>query len=218
MTAPTASPSPSPPPSLAPAPSPSPSPRAPRRPFAWRRLLRGVHRDIGYLAVGLTLVYAVSGIAVNHIATWDPSFEQFTRTITVPPAALAGPDDATIAAAALAELAVDETPSDVYRASDTRLDITLAHSTVHVNPTTGVIAEEGQRARPVLRAINWLHLNRGKQAWTLFADLFAGALVFLALSGLFMLRGRQGVLGWRGLYVVAGAAIPIIYLVWSGGP
>lgn len=189
----------------------------PRRALPWRRWLRAFHRDIGYLAIGLTLVYAVSGIAVNHIATWDPSFEQFTRTITVAPAALTG-DDQAIARTALSELAIEEVPSDVYRASDTRLDVTLADSTVHVNPTTGVIAEEGQRARPILRSINWLHLNRGKAAWTIFSDAFAGALVFLALSGLFMLKGRQGVLGWRGLYVVAGAAIPIGYLIASGGP
>lgn len=190
---------------------------APKKSWPWRRWLRGLHRDVGYLAVGLTLVYAVSGIAVNHIATWDPSFEQFTRTITVAPATLTG-DDQAIAQRALAELAIDQVPSDVYRASDTRLDITLADSTVHVNPKAGTIAEEGQRARPILRSINWLHLNRGKQAWTAFSDVFAGGLVFLALSGLFMLRGRQGVLGWRGLYVVAGAAVPIGYLIASGGP
>jgi len=193
------------------------SPPKLRRALPWRRWLRAFHRDIGYLAVGLTLVYAVSGIAVNHIATWDPSFEQFTRTITVLPATLGG-DDQAIAKAALAELAIEQTPGDVYRASDTRLDITLEDSTVHVNPQTGVIAEEGQRARPVLRSINWLHLNRGKAAWTLFSDAFAGALVFLAISGLFMLKGRQGVLGWRGLYVVAGASVPIVYLIVSGGP
>lgn len=181
----------------------------------WRRWLRGLHRDVGYFAVGLTLVYAVSGIAVNHIATWDPSFEQFTRTITVGP--MSG-DEQAIAARALAELGLDEAPRDVYQASATRLDVTLEHSTVHVNPSTGTIAEEGQRARPVLRAMNWLHLNRGKEAWTLFADLFAGGLVFLALSGLLMVKGRGGVIGWRALYVVAGAAIPIGYLIASGGP
>ena len=70
----------------------------------------------------------------------------------------------------------------------------------------------------MLRSINWLHLNRGKEAWTLFADLFAGGLVFLAISGLFTSKGRQGVLCWRSFYVAAGPAIPITYLVASGGP
>jgi len=37
----------------------------------------------------------------------------------------------------------------------------------------------------------------GAVDWTL--SWTAGGLVFLAVSGLFMLKGRQGVLGWRGL-------------------
>ena len=28
----------------------------------WRAWLRAVHRDIGYLAIGFTVIYAVSGI------------------------------------------------------------------------------------------------------------------------------------------------------------
>jgi len=33
-----------------------------------RTWLRAIHRDVGYSAVGLTIVYAASGIAVNHVA------------------------------------------------------------------------------------------------------------------------------------------------------
>ena len=30
----------------------------------WNRI---IHRDLGYIAVGLSLVYAISGVVVNHI-------------------------------------------------------------------------------------------------------------------------------------------------------
>ena len=40
----------------------------------WRGWLRAIHRDLGYLAVGFTLIYALSGIAINHIKDWDPNF------------------------------------------------------------------------------------------------------------------------------------------------
>ena len=46
----------------------SPGPRV-----SWRRLLVVVHRDIGYLCAGLTVIYAVSGIAVNPIEGWNPN-------------------------------------------------------------------------------------------------------------------------------------------------
>ena len=35
--------------------------------LAWRPWMRAVHRDAGYVVVGLTFIYALSGIAVNHL-------------------------------------------------------------------------------------------------------------------------------------------------------
>ena len=38
----------------------------------FRKVCRWLHRELGFFAVGLTLVYAISGIAVNHVHHWDP--------------------------------------------------------------------------------------------------------------------------------------------------
>ena len=46
-----------------------------------------------------------------------------------------------------------------------------------------------------LRIANWLHVARGKKAWTLFADAYAVGLLFLAISGMFMLPGKYGMRG-----------------------
>ena len=85
-------------------------------------------------------------------------------------------------------------------------------------PTSGVVHEEGQAARPLLRVANWLHLNRGKKAWTYIADFYAVFLLFLAISGLFMIPGRKGLLGRGAIVALLGAAVPIAYVVLSGGP
>ena len=47
--------------------------------------LRAIHRDVGYLAVGLTLVYAISGLAINHIKDWDPNYTTYERERTIAP-------------------------------------------------------------------------------------------------------------------------------------
>ncbi|UQA60305.1 hypothetical protein [Polyangium aurulentum] len=188
---------------------------SPRR-FQWRGLLRSVHRDAGNLAVGLTLVYAASGLAVNHIADWDPNFTSYQTTHE-----LGGPlegDDQAVAGRVMERLGVKDKPSDVYRASDEQLEITLDRRTLHVNTKTGRVLDEGDKPRFLLRLANWLHLNRGKKAWTYVADGYAGVLLLLAFSGMFMLPGRKGLLGRGGIFVLVGVAVPVAYVVLSGGP
>ena len=41
-----------------------------------RPWVRAIHRDLGYVAVGLTFVYAISGLAVNHVADWDSELRE----------------------------------------------------------------------------------------------------------------------------------------------
>lgn len=194
-----------------------PPPPAPRRKkLNFRPRLRALHRDIGYFAVGLTVVYAGSGLAVNHLKDWDPNFRQVNRTHQLP---LPLPEaDEAAATQALSALHVSETPREVYRASPAQLDLVFDKRTFHVDTSTGVVHEEGQTARPLLRAANWLHLNRGKKAWTYVADFYAIFLLFLAFSGLFMIPGRKGLFGRGGVVALLGAAIPILYVVISGGP
>ena len=185
-----------------------------RRPLAWRPLVRSLHRDAGYLAVGLTFVYALSGLAVNHVADWDPSFKN-ARTVHQLGAPLPA-DDGAAAAAVLDRLAIREAPKEVYRAAPDQLTITLEGRLLHANPQTGRVVDEGRKPRFLLHAANWLHLNRGKKAWTLIADLYAAGLLFLAVSGMLMLPGKNGMRGRGGLLVALGAAVPILYVVLSG--
>jgi hypothetical protein len=180
----------------------------------WRALLRAVHRDVGYAAVGLTFVYAVSGIAVNHVAAWDPNFVNTTTTHE-----LGGPvpaDDVSAKTQVLAKLGITEAPREVYREGD-ELEILFEHRTLHVTVASGHILDEGQKARFFVRAANWLHLNRGKKAWTYFADSYAVGLLFLATSGLFMIAGKRGLFGRGAFFVAAGVAIPLLYLALVKG-
>ncbi len=191
-----------------------------------RRLLRAVHRDMGYLAVGLTLVYAASGLAVNHIADWDPNFHSYEsmHELGVLEARREGQtewsaDEArALAAKALTKLGVAEAPQDVYASAVDQIDVTLNHRTLHVNPLTGHVLDQGQKPRFLLRAANWLHLNRGKRAWRYIADIYAAGLLFLALSGMFMIKGTKGLLGRGAILVLIGVAIPILYVCLANSP
>ncbi len=183
-------------------------------PKNWRAWLRAIHRDTGYIAVGFTLIYALSGLAINHIKDWDPNFHSSERTLTIAPIA----DDVSDAdaAAKVAAAAGLGKPDEVYRASD-EVRLTYSNGT-QVTAVGEQVTVQQRSSRFFFRIANWLHYNRGKKAWTYVADIYAVMLLYLAISGLFMIKGRLG-LKWRGaLLVGAGIAVPLCYVLWSGGP
>jgi len=178
--------------------------------------MRALHRDAGYFVIGLTFVYAISGLAVNHIADWEPNFRQVTRQHQLPTPLPEPP--AEVGQLLARRLNVKEPIREVFEASDERLEVVLDQRTFIVTRSTGEVTEEASEPRFFIRLANWLHLNRGKKAWTLVADGYAVILLFLATSGLFMFSGRRGIFGRAGLIAVLGALLPIGYVAWSGGP
>ena len=83
---------------------------------------------------------------------------------------------------------------------------------------SGLVVDQGREPRFLLRIANWLHYNRGKRAWTYVADVYAVMLLYLAISGIFMIKGKLG-LRWRGATLIAiGLLAPVGYIVLSGGP
>jgi hypothetical protein len=115
-------------------------------------------------------------------------------------------------------MGIKEASREVYRAGGSGLEILFDKRTLHVDTSTGTVHEDGEEPRFFLRLANWLHLNRGKKAWSYIAAGYAVFLLFLASSGLFMIPGRKGLIGRGAVLVTLGAAIPILYVVLSGGP
>ena len=70
------------------------------------------------------------------------------------------------------------------------------------------------RKRPVLTEFNFLHYNKAKQLWTFFSDIFAVSLGIIAITGLFILKGKNGIKR-RGAFLVSlGVTIPLLFLVF----
>lgn len=51
----------------------------------WKLWARSLHRDVGFFFIGLTVIYALSGLAVNHIDDWDPNFTHIEERRALPP-------------------------------------------------------------------------------------------------------------------------------------
>jgi len=180
----------------------------------WRRVNRVLHRDTGYLAVGTTLVYVLSGILLNHIHGWNSNYrlERAAETIELPAVGVDAGEE--FVEEVLARIGETRGYRGTYRPDPGTLQIFLDERVLTVDLESGRVEGEVVRRRFLLWAVNALHLNRAGAFWTWFADLYAVSLGVLAVTGLFMLRGSQGLRGRGGWLTAAGVLLPLL-LAWA---
>jgi hypothetical protein len=186
--------------------------QAPGARSPWRRWSIALHRDVGYLATAMTLAYAISGIAVNHIADWNPNYRMSKTFVDVAP--IAATTTPEMVAAAVERLGLDAAPTGSFRPDPQTLQLFYRQRVYHVDLPTGKVMIESTVPRRVLYELNQLHLNHPKKAWTYIADLYAVALILLAVTGLFVLKGRLGITRRGGWLTAAGTLVPVGYWLW----
>lgn len=177
--------------------------------FKWRKWNRVIHRDLGYLFFGMAIIYGLSGIALNHIKDWNPSYYVETKTFESNLHTLGSIDKHHIVDY-LESLDKDLQYQKHIIKDDKTMKVFIRGGSVIIDTSTGYAFLEKVTRRPVFYQFNFLHYNHAKRLWKWFADAFAASLVFLAISGLFMLKGKKGISG-RGAWITAiGIAIPLI--------
>jgi len=184
---------------------------APREGIPWRRWNRAIHRDVGYACVILTVLYAISGIAVNHIDDWNPNYKFHMEERTFTPIEVT--DREAMVARLVEVLALPGPPKESFRSRPEQIELFYDGWSVRADATRGKALVQRGKERFLLFDANFLHLNRAKGLWTWVADIYAVLLAGLAVTGIFILRGRQG-LGGRGKwFLLAGLAVPLAFLV-----
>ena len=179
----------------------------------WRRTIRVIHRDTGYVAAVLTIIYAISGIAVNHIDDWNPNYVVEKRVVQVDPLSDTILTKQQSLDYILSELGIVDSAKNSFRPSPESIDIFFEGKTISANLTTGKVEIEEVSHRRFFKESNFLHLNTPKNLWTWIADIFAASLILLAVTGLFMNKGKQGFKGRGKWFTLLGLAIPIIFLI-----
>lgn len=158
--------------------------------------------------VGISLVYGISGMYLNHMGENDPAFVTVEKSIQMPTglshSEFVAQWDALDIATIKAQMVIDS-----------EHDRLMLNGGIGVyNSKTGIVDYELHRRKEFVYWINRLHYSR-VSGWNVMADIFAVSLIFFALSGIFMVRGKRGVMG-RGKYlVILGILIPIIYILLS---
>ena len=178
----------------------------------WRRINNIIHRDFGYFFFGMTIIYALSGIALNHLKDWNPSYSIETKEVVLESnIELNFLEEENVKKLLSEFVSVDEYKSHYYPDSTT-LKIFYKGGTLTINTENRNTLLEEVKRRPIFFEVNFLHYNPAV-SWTYFSDAYSVALIALAITGLFVLKGKKGITGRGAWLTAAGIIIPIIYLL-----
>ncbi len=176
----------------------------------WSRIL---HRDIGFFFVGASIIYGLSGIALNHLREWNPNYVVKRQHVKTDISLQKSPTVKNNVLQFLDEIKQKNNFKSYYYPEPGYMKIFLrGGSSIYMNITTGEGVAEYLTRRLVFYHVNFLHYNPNAW-WMWFSDIFAGALIFLAITSLFMVRGKKGAWGRGGIYIALGIIIPIVFLM-----
>lgn len=180
----------------------------------WRKWNRWIHRELGFLFFGMTIVYGISGIALNHHVTrdWNPGIIARSTTAQYPDPLQKSSVDRNTIEIVLEITGEKENYKQYYFPSEDLLMIYLKGGHITLDMPTGRIQITKIRNRPVFNELNYLHYNKPKKLWTWFSDLYAFGLVLIAISGLFLVKGRKGISGRGGVLTIIGVLLPLLFL------
>lgn len=179
-----------------------------------RKYCRNVHSHLSFFFMGVILVYAISGITMNHLKDFNPQYvisvenytakgnyphlHNFTKEEIIPLLEPVGEKDNYV--------------KHFYSNSSTMKVFLKSGSSFTLNTQTGKVSYEGLKKRPVFYQLSFLHYNPGKW-WTVFSDFFAVCLVLICITGLFIHKGKRGLIGIGGIELLIGILIPVLFIL-----
>ncbi len=161
------------------------------------RTMRILHRDLGFIMIGLTIIYSISGITLIYRETpFLKKERQITRTIEP-------------------SMEVDELGSVLHMRNFeiVRTDgNTIFFNNGTYNKSTGVVEYTSNELPGWLSKINSLHKTSNRSPLHWLGIVYGILLFFMAISSFWMFKSGTGLLR-RGIKLAAvGAAIVLVIL------
>ena len=173
---------------------------------------RVTHRDIGYLIAGLTIIYAISGIALNHKNNWNPNYIFDNRTFHSNLKLSRETFNKKMAEEILRSIQADPEFKTFYFPSGNKVTIFIEGGFVQLNTVTGEGVIEKISKRPLFYQLNFLHYNPGKW-WKYFSDIFCISLITVTITGLFIIKGKNGITKRGAILTIIGIILPLVFLL-----
>jgi hypothetical protein len=159
----------------------------------------------------LTLIYAISGIALNHKHDWNPNYvfdnRAFRTGVTISRETFSDETAKQI----LGELGLVSEFKASYFPSGNKVTIFINGGFVQIQSSTGEGTIERISKRPLFYQMNFLHYNPGVW-WKYFSDVYCISLILVTITGLFIIKGRNGITRRGAILTIIGIILPLIFL------
>ena len=173
------------------------------------RILFTIHRDLGLFVVGLCFIYGISGLLLNTMDGSDPAYNTLQDKITI----TSGLGEDELKTEWIDNLDLPAVKK-VKTLKDNQIKITCEGGYGLYQISDGSLSYEIYQKRPLIFWINKMHYNR-IHGWNIMGNIFAISLVFFAISGLFMVRGKNGIAGRGKWFLISGFIIPVLYIFFT---
>ena len=177
-----------------------------------RKLLRNLHRDFGYFIVVMTIVYGLSGIFLNHRHDFNPDYKIFITDFEFNQNLGANAGEEEIKSI-LKSLEREVVYKKHYLNNQGLIKIFIENGEVVIHPQQRKGTMQYLQKRPVIFEMNKLHKATIGTLWKWTSDIMAAILIFVAVSGLFLLKGKRGFSRWGWWLTIAGIVVPLFFVI-----
>lgn len=178
---------------------------------------RIVHRYLSYFFAGVILIYAMSGLEMNHLKDFNPQYTMKQREYTASGSYPRKTDSFSKEEIVTLLSDIDEQDNyarHYYPNKNTMKVFMRDGSSLSIDLSNGNAKYESIKKRVFFSQITSLHYNPNRW-WTIFSDIFAISLIVITITGTVIVTGKKGLIGRGGLLFVAGILIPILFLILS---
>ncbi len=173
---------------------------------SFHKWIRIIHRDLGFIMVGLCLVYGISGFTLNHMGDNNPAYKTTDGIVQLCPKL----NDEGIKKEWNSKKKLPAI-SKVAQIDENHFRLLFKGGIGIYSFCDGKVEYEIHQKRVLIYWCNKLHYNSLK-GWTIMGDIFAFSLVFFAISGVVMVKGKRGIKGRGKWFVLIGIIIPVLYI------
>ena len=177
-----------------------------------RKLLRILHRDFGYFIVGMTIVYSLSGIFLNHRHDFNPDYKIYESDFQTKFQNRTNLSEIEVREI-LQSLDYNVVYKNHYLNNQGVVKVFIKNGVVAINPQTGEGSIHLLQKRRVIFEMNILHTSSLGTVWKWGSDIMAAILIFVAVSGLFILKGKRGFNRWGWWLTIAGFVVPLAFVL-----